>query len=126
MSETFKSELAELKDKYAKLVDALCAKRAELPENDKIQEIPNESGIRMFVMRAKDLGGVWSPHYHQFKNQYEELINVFKNTRVENILDRWKEIKKNGYILQKVYPGRSNRYPLHPDVIKYVDDVLGD
>ena len=126
MSETFKSELSELNDKYAKLVDALCDKIAELPENDRIQEIPNESGIRMFVMRAKDLGGVWSPHYHQFKNQYEELIDVFKHTRVENILDRWREIKKDGYILQKSCQGCSNRYPIHPEVIKYVDEVLGN
>ena len=126
MCETFKSELSELNDKYAMLVDALCAKIAELPENDKIMEIHNESGVRMFVMRAKDLGGVWSPHYHQFKNQYEELINVFKNTRVENILDRWEEIKKDGYIRQSVCLGRSNIYPIHPDVIKYVDDVLGN
>lgn len=126
MSKTFKSELAGLKDKYAKLVDALCAKIAELPENDKIQEIHNKSGVRMFIISSKDLGGVWTPEYHQFKNQYEKLIDVFEHTRVENILDRWTEIKKNGYIRQRVYLSRSNIYPIHPDVIKYVDGVLGN
>jgi hypothetical protein len=126
MSKTFKSELSDLEDKYAKLVDALCAKIAELPENDKIQEIPNESGVRMFIMKAKDLGGVWSPHYHQFKSQYEMLIDIFKHTRVENILDSWTEIKKVGYIRQSVYLGRSNIYNIHTDVIKYVDEVLGN
>lgn len=120
--QTISQELTDLQSRIDKLINNLCERVRRLPENDKIRIIPNAMNIRMFVIKKKDLGDCWSPEYHQFVHQYEALIDVFKNTKVENIVQRWSEIKTGGFI--KKSGGYKLR--LHPTVISYVSAIIGE
>lgn len=115
-------ELTDLQSRIDKLINDLCERVRRLPENDKIRIIPNAMNIRMFVIKKKDLGDCWSPEYHQFVHQYEALIDVFKHTRVENIVQRWSEIKAKGFIDK----GGNYKLRLHPTVISYVSGIIGE
>lgn len=115
-------ELTDIQSRIDKLINNLCERVSGLPENDKIHVIPNNSDIRMFVVTKKDIGDCWSPEYHQFVHQYEALIDVFKHTRVENIVQRWGEIKANGFIDK----GGKYKLRLHPTVISYVNEIIGE
>lgn len=122
----FEKEVSELSSKLTKLVDDLCEKIKQLPDNDKIHPIPNEAGVRMFVIRRRDLKDSWDPKYYHFIWQYEALTDLFKRVEPKNIIKYWDGIKKRGAIRVGT-PGcweASYLIRLHPEVIKNVDDLL--
>lgn len=120
----FEKELSELSSKLTKLVDDLCEKIKQQPDNDKIHLIPNEAGVRMFVIRRRDLKDSWDPKYYHFIWQYEALTDLFKRVCPENIIKRWKAIKERGAIKARTPDGWYNLIRLHPEVIKNVDQIL--
>jgi hypothetical protein len=120
----FEKEVSELSSKLTKLVDDLCEKIKQLPDNDKIHPIPNEAGVRMFVIRRRDLKDSWDPKYYHFIWQYEALVDLFKCVGPENIINRWKATKERGAIKLRTPDGWYHLIRLHPEVIKNVDQIL--
>ncbi len=122
----FEKEVAELASKLTKLVDDLCEKIKQLPDNDKIHPILNEAGVRMFVIRRRDLTDSWDPKYYHFIWQYEALADLFKRIEPENIIKYWDGIKNRGAIRVRTPWDWEASYliRLHPEVIKNVDQIL--
>lgn len=105
----------------------------QLPENPNIHEI--KGSCLMFVVRLKDLGGLWTPQYLSFRYQYNVIAEHFRTDPL-HALDWWLVKRKLGKIIRYKYHydpwsgrmincGRDYEVQLHPEVIKHVDEFLG-
>jgi hypothetical protein len=114
--------IEDLAEHYSKgtqmLVDNLCAAIMELPQNHRINECSGSP--RCFTMNFSDLGDNWTPFHHDFRAQYEFLIQVIRRTSLDQLTLKLRQIIEKG-----VYREKGSTYKFHPDVIHNLANMLG-
>lgn len=120
MTEKLKKSSAKLIREYQEKVTALkndlIGKINDLPDNPKIKRIGGEG--KAFTVNFEDLGDNWSPFYHDYKAQYQELIDVINKKPVEQVIKIFDEVIKTGYM--KKAPGMK----FNPVVRKYLKEMM--
>jgi len=105
------TEVAEAKAVLDRVRVSLQDKIKALPDNPKIKRMPGNP--RAMVVSFKDIGKNWSVAHHDFKQQYEMLVQE---------LDRGDSIgtleKLRGIIESRVIRDRSGSLTLHPVVVE--------
>ncbi len=61
----------------------ITAKIMSLPNNPAVKELGNHC----FTISSKDLGLNWSAFYHDWKSQYEFLVDLIQNTPIEQVIN---------------------------------------
>jgi hypothetical protein len=149
-------EINELEVKKQTLLNELKNKINSLPENNNIKVLSDSP--RCFVIMADQLikHDNWSPQFHSFKHQYEQVSEWIEKQDLIDIPKNWNESKKKGFLgkfgTENIYGKeiirRDNYYServtnevvetkevfrrckgytnLHPDVIMFVDELLNN
>ena len=65
-------ELARHNERKAQILSQLDAEIRALPDNPRIKRM----SPHCFLMRAADLGSIWSPRHHDFKWCYGEIAKL--------------------------------------------------
>ena len=118
MSETLKGidlELAKYEQALQNLKDDLIAKIRDLPDNPKIHRV--KESPHCFVMRSKDLGECWSAEYHDFKYQYEVIIEMIEKKNIKQLKTLFEKILSEGRAYYESSNGR-NKHKFHPEVVE--------
>lgn len=101
-----------------KALEQLQSKVTGLPANENTQRISETPVI--FTMRSRHLLGVsWDVNYHDFTAQYEAVRQMIAEHPLD-VTARWSRIRSAGQIEQG-----GKKLPLHPTVIKNIDQLLG-
>lgn len=97
-------------------------------------KLPQNSGVSRFgergiIVRFSDLQENWSPSFYDFTISYKIILEVFKHTRPENLLNKWENMKTNGFswdeLCQTEYKCRAYvRQKLNPKLIELVDSII--
>jgi hypothetical protein len=95
----------------------LNSKILELPDNPKINRFSESP--RCFTISSSDLGHNWTPFYHDFKLQYQKLVEVINTARPENLCEKMKGIIKSGVL----HDGTHN-YKFNPVVIGHLKSIF--
>lgn len=104
-------ELARHNERKAHILSQLDAEIRTLPDNPRIRRI----SAHCFLMRAADLGSIWSPRHHDFKWCYAEIAKaVCRSPDPDKVLA---DIVESGNL--RIYRGISSWdvVKLHPDVV---------
>lgn len=118
MSEALKGidlELAKYEQALQNLKDDLIAKIRDLPDNPKIHRV--KESPHCFIMRFKDLGDCWSPEYHDFKYQYEVIIEMIEKKNIKQLKTLFEKILSEGRVYYESSNGR-NEHKFHPEVVE--------
>jgi hypothetical protein len=109
-----------------------------MPDNNRIKRLPNACA---FTMNFSDLmsSGNWTPEHHDFKVQYEAVVDALKSVDIREVPDKFKSILNDGFVMRRVsgnpistmgwalpQRGSGGRYKiqLHPDVINNLRSIL--
>jgi hypothetical protein len=121
--------VAKYKRVYAQLNQELQDSIEALPDNPRITRL----GKNCFTVSIQDLGSAnWTSFYHDFKNQYSLLQAIIEKYPIDKSEKIFAKILTTGkYRLGKditTWNGYSFRsgstYYFHPDVIKYLKEIL--
>jgi hypothetical protein len=97
------------------LIKQLRAHILSLPDNPRINRFKdNPNG---FTMSSKDLNNDWSVVHHDFKKQYQEIMDQLKASESTNILHKLHTLINEEKILK---PGSYSSIKLHPDVVNHL------
>lgn len=97
------------------LVNNLVAAILALPDNPRITRVSNNC----FVLCSKDLGNNWTPTHHDFKKQYQLIVDTIRRSHAIDAMDTLQRIINEG----KIKDG-TNKVNLHPDVIEHLKTLL--
>ena len=123
MSDTLKGidrELAKYEEALEVLKQDLISKIRELPDNPKIHRA--KGNPHCFVMRSKDLGDCWSAEYHDFKYQYEVIIEMIEKRDIKQIKKLFQKILSEGRVYYESSNGR-NTHIFHPSVVEMLRNL---
>ncbi len=109
----------EISDKIDRLKKDISKLILSLPDNPRI----NRLGSNCFTMSSKHLGEAWSPFYHDFKSQYQKIVEIIESSRPETIVSTLEKIIKPSKF-GHWYKQGGNRYRFHPEVIKNLQTIL--
>lgn len=113
--EEIDSELEKYEKALRGLKEDLITKIRDLPDNPKIHRAKENS--HCFVMKFSDLGDCWSPEYHDFKHQYEVLIEMIEKREIKQIKALFGQIISRGWVYYESSVGR-NKHKFHPEVVE--------
>ena len=103
----------------SELIGQLKAHILSLPDNPRINRISNSP--RCFTMSSKDLGGNWSVEHHDFKKQYQMIVEQLENSELSNTFNKLQNIITGEKIVVSNSGSfglrTSNTFQLHPDVV---------
>lgn len=111
-------QIKELGERLEEIRRVIKEKISSLPGNPRINRLSDSPNC--FVMQSKDLENSWSPEYHDFKIQYERIIQEINKAGAFNVINRLREITQSGNV--KGLRGHSLR--LHPDVVEHLNKLL--
>jgi hypothetical protein len=77
-----KKAVREIQNDIQIVKDKLILKINELPDNSKIERISKNC----FIMNYKDLGDNWSPLYHDYKRQYNIIVDIINKYEITHVL----------------------------------------
>lgn len=86
------------------------------PRTTKLSDYP-----RCFTISFSDLQGNWSPKFHCFEAQHEDLIELVKRSRLENIQSNLEMAYKEKRVRTS---NPTQRIYLHPDVLTRLEKLL--
>lgn len=113
-------ELAKYEEALEALKQDLTDKIRSLPDNPKIHRV--KGNPHCFIMGSKDLGSIWSPEYHDFKHQYEVIIEMIEKRNIKQIKELFQQILSKGWVYFESSKGR-NRHKFHPEVIEMLRNL---
>ncbi len=94
-----------------------------LPDNPNITRL-GESG-KCFAMSSSKLGGNWSPEYHDFREQYQILINLIDAVDAVNLPAELAKIIATGKVRAKFAGrGRVDTVTFNPQVIEHLAGII--
>lgn len=108
------SEITQLTDTANKILLEIAQEIQSLEDNPRISRIND----KCFVIRSSDLGGNWSPEYHDFKLQYREVAEYISSCGTDSLIARIGRC-----IDQSTIPGKGIK--LHPDVVRKLSELAG-
>lgn len=92
----------------------------DLPDNPRIKRM----GPHCFIMSSKHLGDNWSVEHHDFKRQYELIVQELEKSSTEDIIKKLKTIVSEGKVrIPSTFSHTTVK--LHPDVVDCVCDLCG-
>lgn len=121
------------------------AKECSKYQNKRITYISKKP--RIFTIKFSDLQNTWCPEYYDFEFQFKVIIYVLRHTNSDNLVNKWNTLKEKGiakwqpsiikeYKLSEKfaeinedlkrdwYPSNYTVLKFHPDVVKFVDELL--
>jgi len=110
--------IRDYEKKVSVLKTKLIAHIDTLPDNPKIKRVGDG---KSFTMNVSDLGDNWSPFYHDFKAQYQDLIRIINTKPVEQVISSFESVIKNGYTGKRA--GDSSKR-FHPVVREYLKEMM--
>ena len=110
-STAISAELNRHTVEMSRLIESLQEQIRNLPDNPRINRISPHA----FTLSSKDLGTNWSVEFHDFKKQYELIIQMIRQASP----DRAVQIIRNAAETGKIRPfsGPGGTVNLHPDVV---------
>lgn len=102
------------------IVDELKKHILSLPDNPRIKRVSGNP--HCFIMSPKDLGDNWSVEHHDFKRQYELIVEDLNKCQPDNLIKRLLAIVNEGRLTRD---GCRYRQKLHPDVIEHLAQLAG-
>lgn len=109
---------SEISNQIKKLKQELITQIQELPDNPKINRVAESP--RCFIIMSSDMDNNWSPEYHDFKTQYEKIVEKIETSTIENVEKLMKLIIEDG----KIKESNGQYFVFHPDVRKFVSDLI--
>ena len=104
--------------KLATLLVELNEMIANLPDNPRINRI----GANCFLIRSSDLGNNWSPEHHDFRRQYQRVIDAISTTATVEALTMFRKIVGQGWIYDAKESSR--RFRFHSEVLDNLRSLL--
>lgn len=97
---------------------ALRDKIQSLPANPRVTQLSDNP--RCFVVKFSDLNNNWSPHHHDFRWQYEQIIKKLDVADISNI----ESLVDDLLITHKIKVNSSWYSTLHPDVLQSLGELF--
>lgn len=121
---SIKQDIQSIQVKIDELKEKIREKIKSLPENTRIKKISSN----ICIVKSSDLGACWSPEYHMFSKQYELILQQLEEKSLEKILSKLRTMINSGHVVAKdqIYNSRKYSQPLHPQVIEYLKEILGE
>jgi hypothetical protein len=111
------SEIQDLTLKAIELRKKIADKILGLPDNPNIKQ---RDGKGFIVSSASLMSTLWNVAYHDFKLQYQAVVKELAASPVENTVQVLSRIVDTGFVQES----KTNRFRLHPDVIKHLKELL--
>jgi len=102
--------IADYDTKIQALKADMISQIESLPDNPRINRIGDRGNC--FVMSSKDLGDNWTPEYHDFKWQYNKIVEWINKFTAKRAIDILEEIVRRGSVRIS-----KRTYYFHPDVV---------
>lgn len=116
MSGNVFEQLMEIPDTVTRIKAAIADLILNLPQNPRITPINS----RCFTVQSSDLGGNWTPFYHDFKMQAELIAEAIRReTDPQFTISYLKLIVKNQSIMYK-----SRWYKFHPMFCNHLKTLI--
>jgi len=96
-----------------------------LPDNPRIKRIAGSPNC--FTMSSKDLGSNWSVKHHDFKKQYQMVIDQLENSELSNVYNKLQHIIKEEKLVSSISNNRlktNYTVQLHPDVVAHLRKMV--
>jgi hypothetical protein len=111
------TELDRHSAEMTRLVEELKIRLLMLPDNHRIKRMAPRN---CFAMRSSNLNENWSPEHHDFRKQYELLIELVEATSPDRAVHVIREAVDTG----RIRPNRMFTLNLHPDVVLHLKTLL--
>lgn len=105
------SQIEQLKQELIKQIQGL-------PDNPNIKYLAENP--RCFTIMSSDIGQNWSPEYHDFRTQYEKIVDKIQTSTIENVEKMLMSIVEDG----KIRESNGRYFTFHPEVRKFVSDLM--
>lgn len=109
----------KMSDKIDKLKQDISKLILSLPDNPRIKRLGNNC----FTMSSKDLGESWSPFFHDFKSQYDKIVEIIEASKPEVIVSTLEKIIKPSKFGHWYRTG-AEKLRFHPEVIENIKSIL--
>jgi len=121
-TEAFKTEVERHKEVMDTLIGDLKTQILNLPDTPNIKRAGTNP--HCFTMSFSHLGNNWSAEYHDFKKQYEVLVDVLSKCTPDLVIERLEEIIK-AQSVRLANGSTSHTFKFHPTVISHLMEVGG-
>lgn len=111
------STIGKLAEEAQRIKDGLKAEIAALPDNPKIKRLSDSPSC--YSVKAGDLGNNFSAEYHDFKWQYERIIEIIDKTDTLNL-----PTVLAGLVMGARYKKDQRIITFHPEVIRRLTEII--
>ncbi|MBN2569832.1 MAG: hypothetical protein JXB42_10430 [Deltaproteobacteria bacterium] len=110
-------KISEINGHVKQIKNDLKKRILSMPDNPKISRIGG--GTTCFVLNSVNLGESWSPFYHDFRKQYQEIAEIVDRLPIEKLAEQLEEIAKRESIKTS-----GGTLKLHPEVAGRLKGLL--
>jgi hypothetical protein len=108
--------IADLQAQIDSIKDSIRAAIRNLPDNPRIQRLDQQC----FVVKSGDLGNNWTPQHHDFRAQYERIIQEVDKLPIAHIPAFFQKVVDEG----KIRETGGYYFTFHDDVRNHMKTLI--